>query len=186
MFSTTPKFARDARALDDLLEGANQIACPHCHRAGMVVGHGWLRGYAENSSEREVRGRRFLCSARLRRTGCGRTFSVWLATTLVRFTVRTQTLSALLSAVVAGESRKSAWERLSPGLCLRSAYRLWARLFAAQSHLRTALCSLTQPPATSDPRLIAQLLAHLRRAVTPAAGCVLAGFQLALHRGVFG
>jgi hypothetical protein len=50
--------------------------------------------------------------------------------------------------------------------------------------LRTALSSLTQPPASTDARPIAQMLAHLRHALG-GAGCVLASFQLALQRGVF-
>jgi hypothetical protein len=185
MKPSAPQFVGDPKALDELLVLGKQMACPHCHRAGAIVGHGWLRGYAERGNAREVRGRRFLCSARLRLKGCGRTFSVWLKAIVPRFTVRTPTLSALLKAVVAGESRKSAWERLEAGLSLRSAYRLWARLLGAQSHMRTVLCRLTPPPFTEDPRPIAQLLAHLEQALG-SAGCVLAGFQLELQRGVFG
>jgi len=41
------------------------------------------------------------------------------------------------------------------------------------------------PPATTDGRPIAQMLAHLRQALG-GAGCILAAFQLALQKGVFG
>ena len=186
-----PRFARDRQALDELLAGAKQISCPRCHRAGMLVGHGLLSGYAERGGDREVRGRRLLCSARFRRSGCGRTFSVLIATVVAGFTVRTPTISAFLESVVGGLSRKAAWERAqapaggAPGLSLRSGYRLWDRLLAAQSRIRTALSGLMPPPATTDARPIAQMLAHLRHALG-GAGCVLAAFQLALHRGVFG
>lgn len=186
----TPRFVRDRQALDEILVNAKQTECPHCHRAGMLVGHGLLSGYAERGGDREVRGRRLLCSARFRRSGCGRTISVLLATVVAGFTVRTPTISAFLESVVAGLSRKAAWERAqapasgAPGLSLRSGYRLWDRLVAAQSRIRTALCRRAPPPATTDARPIAQMLAHLRATFT-AAGCFLAPFQLALQRGVF-
>jgi len=164
---------------------------PRCHRAGMLVGHGLLTGYAERGGDREVRGRRLLCSSRFRRSGCGRTFSVLIATAIARFTVRTPTISALLEAVVGGLSRKAAWERSQasttsapPGLCLRSGYRLWARLVAAQSRIRTPLCGLTPPPATTDTRPIAQLLGHLGHALG-RVGCLLAAFQFEFQQGVF-
>ena len=187
--TTAPKFVGDRRALDDVLADAKQMSCPHCHRTGMLVGHALVTGYAERSAAREVRGRRLLCSARFRRGGCGRTFSVLIATVIARFSVRTSTISALLDAVVGGLCRKAAWERLHtagtmPGLVLRSCYRIWARLLGAQAHLRTALCRLAAPPATADARPIVETLAHLRQALG-RGGCVLAAFQVSLQRGIF-
>jgi len=179
------RFVRDTHALDEKLAQAKQLACPHCRRTGMLVGHGLLVGYAESSSERETRGRRLLCSARFRRSGCGRTFSVLLASVIAGFVVRTPTLSRLMASVVAGLSRKAAWERMGVSLSLRSGYRLWQRLLAAQSHLRTTLSRLQPPPACADVRPMAQLSAHLRRAFG-AADCVFATLQLTCQSGVFG
>ena len=177
---------RDLRGLDEALAGAKLVACPHCRRTGMLVGHGLLMGYAERTSDREVRGRRLLCSGRFRRSGCGGTFSVLLATVIAGFTVRTPTLSRFLESVVGGLCRKVAWEQGSAlGLSLRSGYRLWARLGAAQPHLRTSLYAVGPPPASTDARPIAQLLAHLRHALD-APECLFAGFQLAFGRDLFG
>ena len=117
--SLSPRFVGDRHDLDAVLAGARQIACPHCRRVGTVVGHGLLVGYAEHGSERVVRGRRLLCSRRFRRSGCGRTFSVLLATVLAGFTVRTRPLSQLLEWVVGGLCRKAAWQRASSHLTLR-------------------------------------------------------------------
>lgn len=176
------RFVRDRQALDELLLGAKQMKCPHCHRIGMLIGHGFLVGYDEHGSDRVSRGRRFLCSNRFLRSGCGRTFSVWIASVLAGFVVRTEPLSRLLRAVVSGQCVKAAWERhASSGLTLRSGYRLWHRLMAAQSHLRTALCSTAPPPACNDHRPLAQLLCHLQHALGPSE-CVLAAFQLSLQR----
>jgi hypothetical protein len=151
----------------------------------MVVGHGLLVGYAEHGNEHVVRGRRLLCSRRFRRSGCGRTFSVRLASVLAGFVVRSRTLSRLLESVVGGLCRKAAWEQAASGLTLRSGYRLWARLLAVQSHVRTLLCGMRPPPASSDVRPVAQMLAHLRQVIGHAS-CVLAGFQLAFQRSLFG
>lgn len=186
-----PAFVRDRQALDRVLEQVRHLTCPRCHRTGWLVGHGLLVGYAERGSEREVRGRRFYCSTRLARGGCGRSFSVLIATVIARFTVRAPTLSALLVAVVNGLSRKAAWEQIDPstrgppGLSLRSGYRLWARLLAAQSRLRTLLSEIVSPPPIQDARPFAQLLVHLRSALGED-GCPLAALQFKVQRGVFG
>lgn len=187
MISGFRKFVRDLQALDDVLAKAKQISCPHCHRAGTVVGHGLLLGYAEYGSDREIRGRRLLCSGRWRRPGCGRTFAVLLATVLAGFSVRTHTLSRLLRAVLSGLSRKAAWDRqpTPAGLSLRSGYRLWARLVRVQSQIRSVLCALTPPTPCDDARPIAQMFEHLRQALREPA-CVFADFQFTFQRDLFG
>ena len=184
--SRPPLFVRRRRELDELLLGARTMPCPHCHRTGMVVGHGLLFGYAEHGSELVVRGRRFLCSRRFRRSGCGRTFCVRLATVVAGFSVRTHALSRTLLAVVEGLCLKAAWERISSGLSLRSGYRLWRRLLDSQSHVRTRLCSRGPPPACSDSRPLAALIAHLQHAFGKECPCLCAEFQLELQSHLFG
>lgn len=184
-----PRFVSDRQGLDDLLDRTPLIACPRCHQTGALIGHGMLKGYAERGTGGEVRGRRLLCSVRNRRAGCGRTCSVLLATVIPGFTVRTLTLSMVLTLVIDGMSRKAAWERAEAeqgrGLTLRSAYRLWARLEAGQSHLRTALCGLVPPHDMDDPRPMAQLWHHLQRAAEGAKD-LLAALQVRVQQPVFG
>jgi hypothetical protein len=110
---------------------------------------------------------------------------VLLASVLAGFTARTGTISRFLESVVGGLCRRAAWEQASPGLTLRSGYRLWARLLAVQSHIRTALCSLAPPPVLTDPRPVAQLLAHLGQ-VLGTTTCLFASFQLVFQRSLFG
>jgi hypothetical protein len=180
------RFVRDQRELDEVLASARQMICPHCHRVGMLIGHGLLMGYAEHSSDRVVRGRRFLCSKRFCRSGCGRTFSMRIASVIANFTVRTCTLSRMLLAVVGGLCLKAAWERnVSSGLALRSGYRLWRRLQLAQSHLRSALCTLGPPPSCSHSQPLAQLAVHLQQTLG-STDCLFAAFQLTLQRPLFG
>jgi len=124
------RFVRDALAL----LGIKLVTCHHCGRCGALIGHGFLRGYAEHSADCEVRGRRFFCSNRARRPGCGRTFSTVLMTVLRGFLVRTLTLLGLAVAVLSGLTRRAAWLREAGGaLSLTSGYRLWLRLQQAQS-----------------------------------------------------
>jgi hypothetical protein len=103
---------------------------------------------------------------------------------LANFVVRTRTMSRLLEFVVGGLCRKAAWERAVPGLTMRSGYRLWARLLAVQSRLRTVLCGVEPPPATTDVRPMAQMLAHLRQ-ILGGTECIFAGLQLAFQRDLF-
>jgi hypothetical protein len=158
-----------------------------------LIGHGFLRGYAERDSEVVVRGRRVFCSNRARRTGCGRTFSVRLATVLAGFLVRTLTLWRFANAVVGGLTRRAGWLLVADGaLSLSSGYRCWRRLSAAQSALRTRLWREAPAPASVEREPIAHLLAHIGVVFpaverTRAARCwdPLAAFQLHLQRGLF-
>lgn len=172
---------RDGAELERWRLGAKLEACPHCGRVGTLNAHGWLRGYSELGSERVVRGRRFFCSNRHRRPGCGRTLSVLLCGVLGGFVIGAETLSRFAAAVLSGASRKAAWERLGDGLSVQSGYRLWRRLSQAQPHIRTALLGLCPPPACAEREPLAQLMAHLRRAL-PSAECVLSAFQLHLQK----
>jgi hypothetical protein len=40
-----PLFVRERQELDKVLLRANLLACPHCGRAGMLIGHGFVKGY---------------------------------------------------------------------------------------------------------------------------------------------
>jgi hypothetical protein len=185
-----PRFVNDEPALAAVLDGIKVVACPHCRQTGALIGHGHLRGYSECGSERVVRGRRVFCSNRGRRTGCGRTFSVTLATMLCGFLVRTLTLWNFARAVVGGLSRRAAW-LLAAGsaLSLTSGYRLWTRLRTAQSALRARLCRVLPAPPSTAREPLAQLFAHLgivlRASDAPVTSNLFAVFQERLQCGLF-
>lgn len=114
--------------------------------------------------------------------GCGRTVSVWLATTLRRLSLTTSTLLPFLqraaSGTIAAACRAADYARSD-----RTWQRLWQRFDRGQSMLRTALAGLCPPPAlAAEPgqRPAAQVLAHLHAAF-PEARCPIAAFQHALH-----
>lgn len=176
------RFVRDEAELEGVRFGAKLEGCPHCGRHGTLNAHGWLRGYSDVGSDRVVRGRRFYCSNRHRRPGCGRTFSVLLAGVVSGFMVGAETLSRFVKAVLSGVSRKAAWERLGK-LSLQSAYRLWRRLSEAQPHIKTPLLGLCPPPDCDDREPLAQMMAHMKRAL-PTTDCPLSAFQWHLQTGL--
>ena len=185
-WDTPVRFVSCQEALNDCLLKAKLMACPHCKLTGTLVGHGWVKGYAERGQERGIRGRRFYCSNRFLRPGCGRTFSILLDHVLSGFVVSVCTLLRFVVAVVAGTSRKAAWEQAATGaFSVASGYRLWRRLNQAQPHLRTRLCSVSSPPLCDAKGPFAQLLAHLK-SVLGATDCLFSGFQSHFQVGLFG
>ncbi len=156
-----------------------QEACPHCQATGYLIGHGFLKGYRDKNNQTEIRGRRFFCSNRHRRNGCGRTFSVLLTDLLGRFMVPAATLWAFLKGVRGGLSRKAAWECLKSSFSLESAYRLWNRFRQAQSHIRTRLLHHHGDPpsaSTNTTEPLFELIDHLIAAF-PQSSCPVAAFQ---------
>lgn len=142
-----PRFVPDEAALDQIGRGAKQWTCPHCRRIGTLNAHGALRGVAENAPGKDARrGRRFFCSNRHRRRGCGRTFSVRLAQVLVHATVRTGVWWRFCRERLAGRGILAAWEAARSGFSLESAYRWWRRWREAEPALRTFLWRGREPP----------------------------------------
>lgn len=157
------RFAQNQQELDALCLRTKLRACPHCGRVGALILHGFLRGNAERTACRIVRGRRFFCSNRHRRQGCGRTHSVLLAELLERCTVTTATLSDFVAGVSRGQSRHATWKRLTTGtFSLQTGYRIWRRLTLALPHLRSRLVAETPPPESSNKEPLSQLIEHCR------------------------
>lgn len=180
-----PRFVREESALASVLFGLKLTRCPHCRRTGVLIGHGFLRGYAERDSEVVARGRRVFCSNRGQRPGCGRTFSVMLTTLLSGFVVRTLTLFCFATAVLNGLTRRAAWLREARGaLSLSSGYRLWRRLYAVQSTLRGRLCRHAPPPDSPAREPLAQLVLHLRLVVGESEADPFAALQNIVQRGL--
>lgn len=186
--SAPPRFVRDERELTEVRSELKLWSCPHCGRTETLIGHGYVRGYGEHGTTQEVRGRRIFCSNRQRRPGCGRTVSASLMTAMLGFVVRTLSLFRFAKAVLGGLTRRAAWLAEASGtFSLSSGYRLWRRLNAAQSALRTRLSGLAQAPACGEQRPLAQLLAHME-IVVGADGQerdLFAAFQLLMQRGLF-
>ena len=147
---------------------AKQWSCPRCGRTGTLNAHGYLRGVAEKRPGKDaLRGRRFFCSNRGRRPGCGRTTSVLLAQVLRKASVRTGSFWRFCRERLSGLSVLAAWEKVRCVFSPEAAYRWWRQWLGAEPAVRTRLFRGREPPG------------GLSAAITEAFGAVdpLAVFQ---------
>lgn len=157
--------------------------CPHCGQEGFLVCHGFLRGFSATGQGVVIRGRRFLCSNRFQRSGCGRTFSVLLSEFIRAFTVTTDILWQLLTGVEKGKSIAAAWAVCAPEFAAESGHRLWKRLHGCQYRLRTALNTERPPPDCPTAVPMLQLAAHFTT-VFPQSPCPFSQFQSTFQESI--
>lgn len=138
--------------------------CPHCRIAGTLILHGFLHGYDETSPRKTVRARRVFCSNRKRRSGCGRTFSVWLADKIRRLSLSATGLWKFVKAAVAGGNKQSAIRDLNCHLSDSALYRVWKRFFEGQAKVRTAILPRCPWPDVSSDDPAAGTIAHIEAA----------------------
>jgi len=124
-------FFRDEQEWSAFAERLKLTSCPHCKVVGTLIRHGFLYGLNDACPPRQtVRARRIFCSNRRRRTGCGRTFSVWIADKIRRLSVTTRTLWRFLQLAVAG-TIAAAIRAVDSPLSDRAWQRIWKRSTAA-------------------------------------------------------
>jgi hypothetical protein len=180
-------FCRNDDEWRSFAERLKLMPCPHCKVVGTLIRHGFLFGFDASSPGQEtMRARRIFCSNRRTRRGCGRTFSVWCADKIRRFSLTAGRLWKFLQCAVAG-SIIAAIRAADCHLSDRTLQRVWKRFDLGQSKIRTALSTRCPPPelpATApvvpSRRPAAQVLAHLQAAF-PGTDCPIATFQHALH-----
>ncbi len=180
------KFVSDTTELEEMGERAKLRRCPHCQQIGAMNSHGFLRGYSPLGRSGMIRGRRFFCSNRGYRPGCGRTVSILLQTMIHAFTVTTALLVSFVSGVLAGTSVRAAWLAASAGaLSERSGYRLWQRLRQAVGHLRSQLLRCQSPPQSRATEPIGQVIEHIKECIPGLGIDTFAAFQRHFQCGIF-
>jgi len=180
------KFVSDAVQLEEMGERAKLRRCPHCQQIGAMNSHGFLRGNSLRGASGMIRGRRFFCSNRGYRPGCGRTASILLQTMIHAFTVTTALLVSFVSAILMGTSVRAAWLAASAGtLSERSGYRLWQRLRQAVAHLRSQLLHRKSPPQSRATEPIGQVMEHIKECIPGLGTDTFAAFQMEFQCGIF-
>lgn len=134
-----PRFVESFLELDSLAESAKSFACKHCGKVGTLIGHGFLRGYEERSSALCIRAKRFFCSNRGRRGGCGRTVSAFLSFFVPYFTIMTLSLWRFFHSLCDNLSVSIAAFNSHFPLGPRSAYRITIALKRASLNWRSWL-----------------------------------------------
>jgi len=110
------------------------------------------------------------------RGGCGRTFSVFLADVLPRFTVSALFLWELLFLLLDGRSVQAAAHSLRLPVADPTVYHTLARLRLRLDTVRTRLSQITAPAPSSQCDPLLQTVEHFREAF-PKVGCPLQEFQ---------
>ena len=155
--------------------------CPHCKSVGNLIRHGFLRGYDEkNQQTKAVRGWRIFCSNRNQAIGCGRTFSIWVASKVKRLFLTAESLWAFLKQAITTGNKLQAFRGLNCGLSDSAPYRIWKRFVEAQSAIRTALSPRCQPPNVVSDHPTALTLAYVQAAFSEH-GCPISAFQVGLQ-----
>jgi len=168
--------------VEAVLSNLKMMACPHCKRVGSLIRHGVLRGNDEDHRrEKSVRAWRVFCSNRDRATGCGRTFSVWLANKIKRLFLTADSLWAFLKQAVLSGNKLQAFRNLDSGLSDSAPYRIWKRFHEAQSAIRTSLRPLCKPPDIASQQPAELTLAHLETAFEHHSLGPIAAFQVSLQ-----
>lgn len=178
------KYCSSLEEADQYLETIKFVSCPHCTQMGFMIGHGFLKGFDGDSSDRTKRGRRFFCSNRFNRSGCGGTTSLLLSALMKGFCISTGLLWNFLMLVASGASTKSSWESCAGSLPVENGYRLRKKLRMELPRLRTLLCRKESPPFCNSDDPLSQLVLHLNCAF-PSSECPLSDFQESFQESVF-
>lgn len=141
-----PRFVKDWRELESLLQQVKQWSCLHCHDVGWLVLHGWLRGYGPRGKEQTLRAKRLFCSNRFTAKGCGGTVSIFLGECFRGLQITATALWLFLQATLEGSSTQAAWEAHGGRLTLSTGYRLWQQLQKALPRLCSWLSRRRAPP----------------------------------------
>lgn len=131
-----------------------------------------------------LRGQRVFCSNRGRRTGCGRTFSVYLDTTIPRHSSTAPQLWAVLTLLCQSpdQSINACAQQARWPLSIQALYALLRRMRLHLDRLRTGLYAIGPPPRLSshhDPLFAA--VEHLKMLFHDKP-CPLAAFSLHCKR----
>ncbi len=157
--------------------------CPHCKQVGNLIKHGFLRGYdQQHQLDKTVRATRVFCSNRNHASGCGRTFSVWLADRVKRLYLSAESLWRFLSDAASSGNKLQAFRNLNSGLSDSATYHIWRRFLNAQAAIRTALSSLCEPPRIETVCPAQHTLAHLHEAFKEHPLAPIAAFATTLQR----
>jgi len=152
------KFFRSHEELTLFCQKIKLELCPHCKQSGFLNLHGFLRGNDENTTQGIVtRGRRFFCSNRGNRKGCGKTFSI-----LKSFYIWNHTITViLLWKIIEFLLNDMPITRATNLFNTSTIFRIIKKLSLRQSFIRQKLLVHPPPEAIRSPKPIHQTMQHL-------------------------
>ena len=175
------RYFNSAAEFDQYQKQLKFVPCPHCGKSGCLICHGYLRGYGQSGNEQVIRGHRFFCSNRYRKSGCGKTFSILSSNFLRRHIVPASTLWKFLQKVRNGLSRHAAWYQVGSPFSIKTGYGLWRKIKRRQTWIRTLLSRVKSPPLTDASEPVFQMIEHLY-CVFPDVSCPITAFHMRFQR----
>lgn len=158
-----------------------ELQCAHCFKSDQFISHGVV--YKQRSMlVSEKVGKRLLCSNRYGRSGCGRTFQLYICSEVPRFRYGTAHLFLFITAMLAGLSVNQSYLKAidQPSIEPRQAWRWLQKLTAKLGDYRTALKARLIHNAVAAcyrTRRFQLLLPTLAHFIANSAGCFCATFQ---------
>ena len=180
------KYYSSEEELDQFYIKLKLIQCPHCKLIGCLILHGFLYGFDEKIYNKTItRGRRFFCSNRNRRTGCGRTFSFLKSNIIKGFIITASSIWKYLNNLASNMSKKESFSTLEIIHSDSAVYRLFNSFKLKQGNIRSLLSRISKPPElnnTTDPMI--QTIMHLKETFN-GCDCPVAAFQYRFQTSFF-
>lgn len=164
----------------------DKLQCAHCLKNDQFVSHGNI--YKQRSiAFAEKIGKRLFCSNRYGRSGCGRTFQLYIANEVPSFRYGAAQLFVFITALLANLKIGEAYEQATGQTEPRNAWRWLDKLMRKLSDLRSFLRVRNHPSVCSMPKqsgCLQHLLPTIARLFTPFNnGCF--DFQMSQQRAFF-
>lgn len=149
------------------------LECEHCLKSDQFVSHGFI--YKQRSSLiREPVGKRLLCSNRYGRSGCGRTFQLYIASEFPSLQYGAAVIFVFITALLSQPTIHEAYLKATGQLDARHAWRwmnkLMQRLGEYRCFLKTPAQSLIKR-FTSQVRRVQILLPTLAQLIACTGHC---------------
>ena len=176
-FDTFHSLERFTRELDC---HQHELQCQHCARNDQFVPHDVI--YKQRSqSSREAVGKRIFCSNRYGRTGCGRTFRLYIASEIPSLRYGTAQLFVFLSALLAKLTVSAAYQQATGRSETRNAWRWLNKLDCRLINYRIFLKKHPEAPSSdkSKTRRFQILLPTIKRLFSLSNRCPCSHFQQA-------
>ena len=177
------RFFSSIEAIDQFtqsLDGhSDSLQCHQCRASGQLVSHGFVfKQRSRRLSERV--GKRVLCSNRYGRSGCGRTFQLYLDSEVPCLQYGAAQLTAFIVAILANLSVVRAYQCAVGCTETRHGWRwinrLMGRLMEYRCAVKTAILPAL-PTISSRCRRLQLLLPTLAALPTSAVRCPCSDFQ---------
>jgi len=120
----------------------NDLECAHCFKNDQFVSHGVIYKQRSGTLAEKV-GKRIFCSNRYGRTGCGRTFQLYVANEIPTFRYGASHLFIFITALMASLNIDEAYHQATGQTETRNAWRWLSKLMSQLSEYRSILKSLT-------------------------------------------